>query len=41
MHDGVVFFALLAAALAADSIGPAESLAAALILAVSGFLSWR
>lgn len=41
MHDGVLFFGLLAVAVAADSIGPAESLAAALILTVSGFLSWR
>ncbi|WP_286167230.1 hypothetical protein [Clostridium sp. J1101437_171009_A5] len=41
MHDGIAFFGLLAVALAADSVGPAGSLAAALILAVGGFLSWR
>ena len=41
MRDGILFFGLLAAALAADSVGAAGSLAAVGILPPSRLLSWR
>ena len=41
MRDGILFFGLLAAARAADSVGAAGSLAAVGILTACRLLSWR